>query len=349
MHLTFFVYGQKILNPTLKKILKFVIIIGLLALFLYLALRSINFDDLVTELKKTNYLLAIAGGLVGVVIGSYFRALRWRYFLNPIKENISMKNLFPPIMIGYMLNSVIPRGGEFTRPIILARNENISKAASFGTILVERIFDVLSVLAAFGISLFAFRDKLGTAFPEYNIEKIALIASLITLGIVLFLLLVIFNYEKSEKIIEKLTVKFLPVKIQVKVREFFVSTLSGFLFIKYPKQYFPIFIYTVLIWVMYILSAYITFFACGINSLNLVDANLVLTMITFAMFLPLPGNSAGAFHYICTGTLVNIFGIDREVAFGYATVNHLTGFILQILIGAFYFFKENYKVKDLQN
>lgn len=131
-------------------------------------------------------------------------------------------------MIGYMFNSVIPRGGEFTRPRTEARNENISKAASFGTILVERIFDVLSVLAAFGISLFAFRDKLGTAFPEYNIEKIALIASLITLGIVLFLLLVIFNYEKSEKIIEKLTVKFLPVKIQVKVRKFFAPTLAGF-------------------------------------------------------------------------------------------------------------------------
>ncbi|MBX7045463.1 MAG: flippase-like domain-containing protein [Ignavibacteria bacterium] len=336
------------MNPTLKKILKFLLITGLLALFLYLALRSVNFDDLVTELKKTNYLLAIAGGLVGVFIGSYFRALRWRYFLNPIKENISMKNLFPPIMIGYMLNSVIPRGGEFTRPIILARNEDISKAASFGTILVERIFDVLSVLAAFGISLFAFKDKLGAAFPEYNIEKIAVVASLITLAIIIFLIIVIFNIEKSELVIEKITGKFFPEKIQAKIKKFFSSTMSGFLFIKYPKQYLPIFIYTVLIWIMYLLSAYITFFACGINNLNLVDANLVLTMITFAMFLPLPGNSAGAFHYICSGTLVNIFGIDREVAFGYATVNHLTGFILQILIGAYYFFKENYKVKDFK-
>ncbi|MBS1494544.1 MAG: flippase-like domain-containing protein [Bacteroidetes bacterium] len=312
-------------------------------------MRSVNFDDLVNELKKTNYFLAIAGGLVGVLIGSYFRALRWRYFLNPIKENISMKNLFPPIMIGYMLNSVIPRGGEFTRPIILARNEDISKAASFGTILVERIFDVLSVLGAFGISLFAFRDKLGAAFPEYNVEKIALISSLGTLAVIVFIIVVIFNFEKSEHIIEKITSKFFPEKFQIKIKKFFSSTMSGFLFIKYPKDYLPIFIYTVLIWIMYLLSAYITFFACGINNLNLVDANLVLTMITFAMFLPLPGNSAGAFHYICTGTLVNIFGIDREVAFGYATVNHLTGFILQILIGAYYFFKENYKVKDLQS
>ena len=338
-----------ILNPTLKKILKFAGIIALLALFLYLALRSISFDELVKELKKTDYLLAAGGGLVGVLIGSYFRALRWRYFLNPIKENIGMKNLFPPIMIGYMFNAVIPRGGEFTRPIILAKNENISKAAAFGTILVERIFDVLSVLVAFGISLFAFKDRLGAAFPEFNIEKIALIASLAVLALVAFIILVIFNYEKSEKVIEKFTSKVFPEKIQAKIRKFFVSTMNGFLFIKYPKQYFAIFIYTVLIWVCYLLSAYITLFACGINNLTLTDANLVLTMITFAMFLPLPGNSAGAFHYICTGTLVNIFHIDREVAFGYATINHLVGFLLQILIGAYYFFKENYKVKDLRD
>lgn len=316
-------------------------------LFLWLSLRSINFSELVEELKRINYLLAIVGGLVGVVIGSYFRALRWRYFLNPIKKNIGMQNMFSAIMIGYMMNSVIPRGGEVSRPVILAKNENISKGAAFGTILVERIFDVLSVLAAFGICLFLYKARLGEAFSEFNIEKIALISSIIVFCVVALLIVIIFNFEKSEKIIEKITSKIFPKKIQAKIQGGLVSVINGFLFIKYPKQYLAIFIYTVLIWVCYIFSAYITFFACDID-LTFMDANLVLTMITFAMFLPLPGNSAGAFHYICTGTLVNMFGIDREVALGYATINHLVGFLLQVLIGAYYFFKENYKVKNLK-
>lgn len=347
MRLTFFLNSP--LNPTLKKILKFVIITGLLVFFLYLSLRGIDFNELLHELKQTNYFLAILGGLVGVMLGSYFRAIRWRYFLNPIKKNIGMKNLFPPIMIGYMLNSVIPRGGEISRPVILARNEDISKAASFGTILVERIFDVMSVLGAFAICLFIFKNKLGDAFAEFNIEKIALISSLIVLAIIIFMVVVIFNYEKSERVIEKITTKIFPFKIQAKIHKFFISTISGFLFIKYPKDYLPIFLYTILIWLCYVLSAYITFFACGIDNLSFFDANLVLTMVTFAMFLPLPGNSAGAFHFICTATLVNMFAIDREAALGYATINHLVGFILQILIGAFYFFKENYKVKDFKS
>ncbi len=252
-------------------------------------------------------------------------------------------------MIGYMFNSVIPRGGEITRPVILAKNENISKAAAFGTILVERIFDALSVLAAFGISLFIYKGKLASAFPDYSVEKIALWSSFLTALAVAFVLVIIFNFEKSEKIIEKITSKVVPAKIKSKIHDVLISLINGVLFVRYPKQYFAIFVYTILIWVCYILSTYLTFFACGIDNLGFMDANLVLTMVTFAMFLPLPGNSAGAFHLICTATLVNIFAIGRDNAFGYATISHLTGFLLQIIIGAIYFFKENYKVKDLQN
>lgn len=337
------------MNPTVKKILKFVLILGLLVFFLYLALRAVNFNEFIEQLKKTNYLIALAGGLIGVVLGSYFRALRWRYFLNPIKQNIGMKNLFSATMIGYMANAVFPKAGEVARPVLLAQREGISKAAAFGTILVERIFDVLTMLVAFGISLFTFKSKLAEAFPDLSIEKVALITSIGVFALIVFIIIVIFNFEKSERIIENITKKIFPEKIQSKIHKFFVSTMNGFLFIKYPKQYFMIFIYSVLIWVCYIACTYITFFACGINNLTFMDANLVQTMITFAMLLPLPGNSAGAFHYICTGTLVNIFGIDREVGFGYATVNHLIGFLLQIIIGAYYFFKENYKVKDLKS
>jgi len=344
-----FFYLQKLhLNPTLKKILKFFIISALLVLFLWLSLRSVDFHDFVDKLSKVNYFLAIAGGIVGVVIGSYLRALRWRYFLNPIKPNIGMKNLFSTVMIGYMSNLVFPRAGEVSRPFILAKNENISKGAAFGTILVERIFDVLSVLVAFGICLFFYKDKLSHVLPEYNIETIALVLSILVFAAVIFILIVIFNLEKSEKIIGVITVKILPKKIQAKIQAGLVSVINGFLFIKYPRQYLPIFIYSVGIIFMYVLSTYITFFACNIDNLTLMDANLVLAMITLPMFLPLPGNSAGAFHYVCTGTLVNMFGIDREVAFSYATINHLVGLLLQVIIGAYYFFRENYKVKDIK-
>lgn len=315
---------------------------------MWLAFRGVNFEDLMAELRQTNYFYALAGGLMGVVVSNYFRALRWRYLLNPIKENIKMTSMFPPMMIGYMLNSIIPRGGEISRPVMLAKKEHISKGAAFGTILAERIFDLLSLLVSFGICLFIFRERLSNAFSDFDISSIAIYTSAVVFIMVILILLIIFNLDRSERILEAVTKKILPAKYQLKIHTLFISVINGFLFIKRPAYYFPIFILSVLVWISYGVSTYLTFLAFDFN-LGLFDANLILTLITFAMFLPLPGNSAGAFHFICGTAMVKIYGIDNEAALGFATVSHLTGLVLMIVIGGFYFFKENYKLKELEN
>ena len=291
-------------------------------------------------LKNANYIYALAGAFIGIMIGGYFRALRWRYFLNPLKKDIKMDILFSSMMIGYMMNSIIPRAGEVYRPVMLANKEKISKASAFGTILAERVFDLLSLLISFGICMIFYKNKLSSAFAEYNLESISIYTSVITLLFVILIIIIIFNLEKSEIIIEKITKKILPERFHQKVHNIFISMINGFLFIRYPKYYFQIFFLSVILWIIYVFSTYLTLLAFDIN-LSMFDVNLVLTMATFAMTIPLPANSAGIYHLFCTATLVNVFGIDRESAFGFATVNHLLGLLGLILVGAFYFVKEN--------
>ncbi len=153
---------------------------------MYLAFKDIDLKLLLEELGKTNYVYAIIGMLVGTFLGSYIRAIRWRYLLNPLKENIKMSSLFPPIMIGYMMNAMIPRGGEVARPVITAQKEGISRASAFGTIVVERILDMLTMFIVFGFCLFFFREKISEAFYPYNIEMISLWSSLAILVICVF-------------------------------------------------------------------------------------------------------------------------------------------------------------------
>ncbi|MBK8552445.1 MAG: flippase-like domain-containing protein [Ignavibacteria bacterium] len=315
--------------------------------FLYLAFRGNDFNELFIVLKNANYFYAIAGSFAGVIIGGYIRALRWRYFLDPLKKDIGMQILFSSLMIGYMMNSIIPRAREVYRPVLLANKEKISKASAFGTILVERVFDILSLLISFGICMIFYKKKLSSAFAQYNLETISIYASVITLAFVAVIFLIIFKLEKSEIIIEKITKKVLPEKYHQKVHNIFISLINGFLFIRYPKYYFRIFVLTLLMWLSYVLSVYLTLIAFNIN-LSFFDANLVLTMITFAMTIPLPANSAGIFHLFATVTLVNVFGVDKESAFGFATVNHLLGLLSLILVGAFYFIKENLSIKKAQ-
>lgn len=332
------------LNNKIKKTLKAVFLFSLTFFFLYLAFKGNNFNELFNELENANYIYALTGAFFGIIIGGYIRALRWRYFLNPLKENIGMYNLFSSMMVGYMMNSIIPRSGEIYRPVLLANKEKISRTSAFGTILVERVFDVMSMLISFGICLIYFKQKLSSTFGQYNLEAISLYTSLVVLALVILLVIIIFNLEKSEIIIEKITKKILPEKLHAKVHTVFISLINGFLFIRYPKYYLQILVLSVLLWLSYVYSTYLTLLAFNIN-LNMFDANLLLTMITFAMTIPLPANSAGIYHLFATATLVNIYGVDKEAAFGYATVSHLLGLLGLILIGTYYFLKENLNIK----
>lgn len=309
---------------------------------MYLAFKDIDLKLLIAELGKTNYMYAIIGMLIGTFLGSYVRAIRWRYLLNPLKENIKMSSLFSPIMIGYMMNAMIPRGGEVARPVITAQKEGISRASAFGTIVVERIIDMLTMFVVFGFCLFFFREKISVAFYPYNIEMISLWSSLAILFFVFIIVLMLFYLEKTEKVVERITKKTLPEKYQSKIHKIFISLINGFLFVKYPKYYFQIFITSLLIWICYAISTYLAFFAFDID-LTFFDANLILVLMSFAMTLPLPGNSAGSYYLFVKTALVSIYGINPETAIGYAIVSHLLGFVGIMASGFYYSIKENYK------
>jgi glycosyltransferase 2 family protein len=262
--------------------------------------------------------------------------------LKQLKEDINIKSLFSAVMIGNMTSILIPRSGEISRPVLLATKENISKGAVFGSIIVEKIFDLLSILIAYGLSMLIFRKEISIAFSEYNIESVSLYSSIVIIIFLSIILLMIFNLKKTEYMLEITTKKILPKKYQENIHKLFVSILIGFTFIKYPKYYLVIFILTILIWLSGAFSTYITFLAFNIN-LDIIDANLVFTMMSIATTLPMPGYSAGTFHLFTKITLVSIYGISSEVALGFATVSHLMGLIGILIFGIYYTIKANDK------
>jgi hypothetical protein len=326
----------------LKKNLRLVILIALLIFFMLIAFKGINISELIVTIQNTNYLFALTGMLIGVACGGYLRALRWKFMLLPLKEDIKMNSLFSAVMIGNMSSVLIPRSGEISRPVLLATKESISKGAVFGTILVEKIFDLLSILIAFGISLLIFRKEISVAYREYNIERVTMYSAILVIIISVLVLIMILNIKKTENIIETTTKKILPNKYQEKVHKLFVSILNGFIFIKYTKNYLVIFVLTLLIWLSGVLSTYITFLAFNIH-LGIIDANLVLTMISLAMILPMPGYGAGSYHLFTKITLVSIYGLTSELALGFATVSHLLGLIGVLVFGFYFSIKENFK------
>ena len=112
--------------------------------FIYLALRGLNLQEVWVDLQEAQYGWLIPG--VGVYfIAVWARTWRWHYLLRPIKR-IPLRNLFPVVVIGYMGNNVLRFGGPGYCVWALKRNQDVSISASLATIIVERIFDGLVML-----------------------------------------------------------------------------------------------------------------------------------------------------------------------------------------------------------
>ncbi len=111
----------------------------------WLFARKIEWSHLSTALRDAKYIYIIPT-MILIFASHYFRAIRWSALMAPIKK-VSILNLFSAAMIGCMANSVLPaRIGEIVRPVIVARKEKIKVTASFATVVMERIFDLLSII-----------------------------------------------------------------------------------------------------------------------------------------------------------------------------------------------------------
>ena len=323
----------------------------LLALFLFLAFRNVNLGELVSSLEKTNYLYIFIGMSIGVVFGMLVRAFRWRVLLTPIKANISLKNLYSATSIGYMVNNLIPRSGEVVRPYLLGKNEDISKASAFGTIIIERIIDTVMFLLMFGLALIYFKNRISNAFPEIS-SAVIILASLIFL-LLFWILFMMFKTEQSLKVVKFLT-RILPGRYRLKIEKVFSSLVFGFDVLKKPNLLLKIAVYSILLWLVYLISTFIPFYSFGIivnNGSGLINelwnANLLLVLINVALFIPVPA-ATGPYHYVCKVTLVSIFSVSEVKALSYATSTHIMSFLVYLVVGLYYFIISNYRISELK-
>lgn len=330
--------------------LNIIISTALLALFLYLAFRNVNLNELIDILKNTNYLYVILGVGFGVIGGTYVRTLRWRVLLEPVRTGMTMRNLFGSTAVGYMVNNLIPRSGEIVRPYLLGKREGISKSAAFGTIILERIIDTLTFLIMFAVILFFFKSKITNAIPQIDFAIIAL--GSLTILLIVWVLFMLFKAETSLKMIRFFT-HILPERFEAKIIKFFHSITDGFQSIRKPSLIIKIVGYTAVIWFVYLCSTIIPFYSFGIFSDAghfseiLWSGNLLLVLINVAMFIPSPA-ATGPYHYVCKATLVTIFSVQETKALGYATSTHLMSFIFYLIIGLYFFISSNYKLSELR-
>ena len=323
---------------------KFWLGIAISVVFMYFALKNLELDTFWQAMKSANYWW-ILPGIAVYFIAVWVRAWRWHYLLGPIKK-IPTKVMFPVTCIGYMGNNIYPaRAGEVLRAVVLKRREGVPISASLATIIVERIFDGVVMLAFVFVNLpdLAKLSTLDSGFLG-NIQSLALIGIGIFLGaLVIFLLAAMFP-KVTIRIGQWFIDRLLPMRIREKTTGIMHRFLDGLASLRSPFNILMVFVTSVVIWlletvkywfVMHAFTFTVSFFALML--LNGI-ANLATT-------IPSAPGYIGTWEAVTKAVLV-AFGVGGSEALGYAVVLHVALWLPITLLGAYFMTREGIKWND---
>lgn len=333
------------MTSRLRTITRSLVSLSLAALFLFLAFRGTNFTDLWKSLQEVNYLWiapVIPIGLLSHVV----RAWRWKHLLNHVKPDISVRNLFSAVMIGYMVNNVLPRIGELVRPYVIGKLEGVSKSTALGTVVVERIIDMMSFFFLLCFVLYFFPQSLKAVVSDVDsVRPLFLIGSAVSF--VVFVLLFL-KSESLFRFLKHLTV-IVPHRFAHRIESILESFLSGFRVASMREKFVPVGLLSLSMWGLYALALYVPFLAfdpIAEAGLGLSAAVILLTLSTVAFILPVPG-AFGTYHSFLKFALVTMYGIDEITALSFSIVTHELGYIMVMVVGIGYFLKDHIKVSDV--
>lgn len=289
------------MSPKLKYILKITLPL-LLGVFLVLySLSKVSIEELLTYAKNANYTWIVLGMFLGL-LSHLSRAYRWRFQLEPMGYRIKLGNSIMAVFATYLINYTIPRAGEVARASILTNYEDVPFEKGFGTIVAERIADLIVMAGIISITLFLQFDFIYNFLIErFNPSKIVIGLIVLIIAALIFLRFI----KKSNS------------KIALKIRSFVNGLIEGALSIFKMKKKWAFIFHTLFIWAMYLLMFYVTSFS--IEELHDISAGAVLIGFISASFSIAATNGGIGSYPLAVYAAFSVFGIaeDPSIAFGW--------------------------------
>ncbi len=248
------------------------------------------------------------------VLSHLIRAERWRMLLVPVGQKTKLKYSFLSLMVGYLVNLVIPRGGEVSRCYNLYKLDKIPVEIAFGTVVVERIVDVFCLLILIAFSFVLESQKLVAFIDTLAINASAGNSRISVLIYVTASAFIVFG------------VLFWLIRKNAKINAFVVKAWTGFkggLLSVFRLENKGVFIlYSVLIWMLYFVMSYAVIKAFPATSELGFRAVISLFAIgSIAMAAPLPGGT-GSYHVLVPQGLVFLYGIPQSDAVAFTFIFH---------------------------
>lgn len=330
------------MDMDVRKTVKYIVSIAVAVVLVYFSFRGVDWKDFMGSIRSCRWEWIVYAMLFSI-LSFVIRSERWRRLMLPIDGKIGVLTTYNAVCIGYLANFVFPRIGEVVKCGVVSRRQAAiagnkeGKLYNFdkyvGTVVMEKTFDILSVMALFAILLVAWWEKFGAFFTEHILSP----ASQRNYGGLLLTLAIIALVVGAVILVVHLRDKY---SFCGKIYNFINGLWTGFKGCFTSKGGFSFLVYTIALWLSYIMMSY-----CIIRSLpfldtmGFVDAMFVCAAGGLGWIVPAPGG-IGSYHFIVALALSSIYGIAWESGLLVATLNHGAQAVTMVVCGIVSYFVE---------
>jgi uncharacterized protein (TIRG00374 family) len=295
----------------IKKILKIILPLVLGGFLVWYSLSDISLETLGKYFKEANYSYIFLGLFFGI-LSHLSRAYRWKFMLEPLGFKPKFVNSVLAVLVGYLVNLALPRAGEISRATVMANYEKIPFEKGFGTIVAERIADLIMMLTIVAITLFVQFDFIYDLLTKnFDPSKIIIGLAILVIGFLIF-----------RSFVKKATSGFL-----LKIKTFVSGLIEGVTSIFKMKNKWAFIFHTVFIWVMYVAMFWATIPA--ISGLEVPFGGILIGFIAGGFSIAATNGGIGLYPVAVAGALA-LFNIAAEpaTAFGWIMWTAQTAMII---------------------
>lgn len=300
-------------------------LIGVLigAVFLYLTLKDTQLSVIADNLKASDPLWILVSGIVLFFV-FLFRALRWNVMLENIGHKIKDTHILYYTLMGYLVNSFTPKFGEVLRCTALAKDADIPVPASLGSVIMERVYDVLVLIIGLIVLSIVEAQRLGELFSQaYTfvadmIDGNGTILIMLVVGLLLATILGVFILQK--------------INLFSKVKGFVTDLMTSVVSSIKMKQFRLFLLHTIIIWLLLVVLNYVYLLAIPqVESQSVYFAVIILFVGAIGWALPSP-NGIGTTHFIIL-QLFLVFAYKEEAAITFGILSNGLILIYTIIFG----------------
>lgn len=314
---------KKTLSNTAKILLP-LLIAGALLYWMY---RDFDFSEAKRIFLHEMNIWWLLASLVPITLSHIMRGLRWLITLEPLGYKPKRGDSIDSIFIAYASNIVIPRVGEVSRCAVLSKFDGVPFSKALGTLVAERLVDMLLVLLFVCVMLLTQLDVFVSLFARTGTNEGALTELFTSPKTYIIIAVVI-------AVCALLWLGLKKTKLYAKIKQMVRGFIDGLLSLKTMHRKGLFLLYTIGIWIGYFLEFYLAFFCFPFTAeLSVVQALVIFAAISLAIIIPTP-NGAGPWHFVVI-SMMTLYGVSQTDASSFALIVHAFQTLGVMCLGAY--------------